>query len=186
MADAYRRDPYPSTNAPTPSPSRCRPWPWWRSRSYRWARMNTDKLRLRRCRIKQVCDSSAPSGSAKNLVKGANNAVDNKRVSGQSQTSKNSCVIRVYPRSSAADFLFTPMPERVQVRLRGIVQGVGFRPFVYNLAQRLNLAGYVLNDSSGLIAEVEGARAAIDAFLEALGSEHPPLAWIQNRVVTSL
>src|ERR1017187_2309958 len=51
--------------------------------------MNADKLRLRRCRIKQVCDSSAPSGSAQNLVKGANNAVDNKRVSGQSQTSKN-------------------------------------------------------------------------------------------------
>ena len=78
------------------------------------------------------------------------------------------------------------MPERIQVRLRGIVQGVGFRPFVYNLALRLNLAGYVLNDSSGLIAEVEGAPAAIEAFLEALDSEHPPLAWIQDRAVTSL
>ena len=70
--------------------------------------------------------------------------------------------------------------------MRGIVQGVGFRPFVYNLAQRLNLAGYVLNDSSGLIAEVEGEAAAIQAFLEALGTEHPPLAWIQDRAVTSL
>jgi len=70
--------------------------------------------------------------------------------------------------------------------LRGIVQGVGFRPFVYNLAQRLNLTGYVLNDSSGLIAEVEGAPAALEAFLEALGTEHPPLAWIQDRTVTSL
>src|SRR5665811_2509344 len=78
------------------------------------------------------------------------------------------------------------MPQRIQVRLRGIVQGVGFRPFVYNLAQRLNLAGYVLNDSSGLIAEVEGPAAAIESFLEALGSEHPPLAWIQDRAVTSL
>src|ERR1035438_5647322 len=78
------------------------------------------------------------------------------------------------------------MPERVQVRLRGIVQGVGFRPFVYNLAQRLKLAGYVLNDSSGLIAEVEGEGAAIEAFLEALGTEHPPLAWIQDRAVTSV
>jgi hydrogenase maturation protein HypF len=57
---------------------------------------------------------------------------------------------------------------------------------VYNLAQRLNLAGYVLNDSSGLIAEVEGSRAAIETFLEALGSEHPRLAWIQDRAVTSL
>src|ERR1022692_3395410 len=78
------------------------------------------------------------------------------------------------------------MPERIQVRLRGIVQGVGFRPFVYNLAQRLNLAGYVLNDSSGLIAEVEGDGGAIEAFLEALEREHPPLAWIQDRAVTSL
>jgi hydrogenase maturation protein HypF len=78
------------------------------------------------------------------------------------------------------------MPERIQVRLRGIVQGVGFRPFVYNLAQRLNLAGHVRNDSSGLIAEVEGEGAAIEAFLEALGREQPPLAWIQDRAVTSL
>jgi hypothetical protein len=59
--------------------------------------MNTDKLRLRRCRIKQVCDSSAPSGSAKNLVKGANNAIDNKRVSGQSQTSKHLETLLFYP-----------------------------------------------------------------------------------------
>jgi hydrogenase maturation protein HypF len=78
------------------------------------------------------------------------------------------------------------MPQRIQVRLTGIVQGVGFRPFVYKLAQRLNLAGWVLNDSSGVIAEVEGEEAAIEAFLEALGSEHPPLAWIQDRAVTSL
>ena len=78
------------------------------------------------------------------------------------------------------------MPQRVQVRLRGIVQGVGFRPFVYNVARRLGLAGYVLNDSTGLIAEVEGAGEAIGAFLEALDRELPPLAWIQDRAVTSL
>jgi hydrogenase maturation protein HypF len=78
------------------------------------------------------------------------------------------------------------MPQRIQVRLRGIVQGVRFRPFVFKVAQRLNLTGYVLNDSSGLIAEVEGEEAAIEAFREALGSEHPALAWIQDRAVTSL
>jgi hydrogenase maturation protein HypF len=78
------------------------------------------------------------------------------------------------------------VPQRIQVRLKGIVQGVGFRPFVYNLANRLSLAGYVLNDSSGLLAEVEGDDAAIAAFLQALESEHPPLAWIQDRAVTSL
>jgi hydrogenase maturation protein HypF len=78
------------------------------------------------------------------------------------------------------------MPQRIQVRLTGIVQGVGFRPFVYNLAQRLNLAGYVLNDSLGLIAEVEGDDDAIAAFLQALETEHPPLAWIQDRTLSSL
>src|ERR1039458_3156243 len=78
------------------------------------------------------------------------------------------------------------MPQRIQVRLRGIVQGVGFRPFVYHLAQRLKLAGWVLNDSSGLVTEVEGDEVGIAAFLKALESEHPPLAWIQDRAVTSL
>ncbi len=78
------------------------------------------------------------------------------------------------------------MPQRVQLRLRGIVQGVGFRPFVYNLAQRLGLTGHVLNDSSGLLAEVEGEETAIAAFLKALENEHPPLAWIQDRAVASV
>ena len=78
------------------------------------------------------------------------------------------------------------MPQRIQVRLRGIVQGVGFRPFVYNLARRLKLAGWVLNDSSGLVTEVEGDESGIAAFLKALENEHPPLAWIQDRAVASL
>ena len=72
-------------------------------------------------------------------------------------------LIGVHRRSSAADSFFG-MPQRIQVRLTGIVQGVGFRPFVYKLAQRLKLAGYVLNDSSGLIAEVEGPEAADRSF----------------------
>ena len=48
------------------------------------------------------------------------------------------------------------MTRRVRLHLRGIVQGVGFRPFVFNLAQRLSLTGYVLNSSSGLTTEAEG------------------------------
>ena len=47
--------------------------------------------------------------------------------------------------------------RRVRVHLLGIVQGVGFRPFVYNLARELGLGGYVLNSSAGLTAEAEGA-----------------------------
>src|SRR5579872_3865082 len=73
-----------------------------------------------------------------------------------------------------------PTPrKRIRIQLRGIVQGVGFRPFVYNLAVRLGVTGYVLNSSSGLATEAEGAPEAVDEFARALVSEPPPLAWIQ-------
>ena len=58
--------------------------------------------------------------------------------------------------------------KRVRIRLRGIVQGVGFRPFVHNLAAKWQLAGYVLNSSAGLVAEVEGEAAAVDRFVDAV------------------
>ncbi len=51
---------------------------------------------------------------------------------------------------------------RKQIFIRGIVQGVGFRPFVYNLARSLHLAGYILNSSSGVTVEIEGVEEAID------------------------
>jgi hydrogenase maturation protein HypF len=70
--------------------------------------------------------------------------------------------------------------KRIRVHLRGIVQGVGFRPFVYNLANRLELSGWVLNSSAGLIAEAEGEARAVDEFLRAVTVEPPSLAWIQE------
>ena len=76
--------------------------------------------------------------------------------------------------------------KRIRVRLRGIVQGVGFRPFVHNLAARLGLAGYVLNSSSGLLAEVEGNSAAVDSFVQAVRADAPPLAWIREMAVEEL
>jgi hydrogenase maturation protein HypF len=68
--------------------------------------------------------------------------------------------------------------RRVRVRLRGIVQGVGFRPFVYKLAHRLGLSGHVFNSSAGLIAEAEGEPEAVQTFLSEIVSEAPPLAWV--------
>jgi hydrogenase maturation protein HypF len=62
------------------------------------------------------------------------------------------------------------------VRVRGQVQGVGFRPFVWALARRLGLAGEVLNDAEGVLARVAGPAAAVDAFVAALAAEAPPLA----------
>ncbi|HEX3978903.1 MAG TPA: carbamoyltransferase HypF [Solirubrobacteraceae bacterium] len=71
---------------------------------------------------------------------------------------------------------------RVRVRVRGTVQGVGFRPYVYRLAGELALAGFVFNDAHGVVAEVEGCDAAVDAFLARLGPEAPPLAVVEEVV----
>jgi hydrogenase maturation protein HypF len=76
--------------------------------------------------------------------------------------------------------------RRVRIRLRGIVQGVGFRPFVHHLAGKFGLAGYVLNSSAGLVTEVEGVPAAVERFVEAVRAEAPPLAWIQEMEVADL
>jgi hydrogenase maturation protein HypF len=70
--------------------------------------------------------------------------------------------------------------ERRRFRVRGVVQGVGFRPFVYGLAARHGLSGFVLNDGEGVIAEAEGPPAALDAFAAALAAEAPPLARVES------
>ena len=75
---------------------------------------------------------------------------------------------------------------RRQIRIRGVVQGVGFRPFVHNLAQAMGLAGYVLNSSAGVVAEVEGAPAVLDRFVESLRSEAPALARIEEMLVAEM
>jgi hydrogenase maturation protein HypF len=70
------------------------------------------------------------------------------------------------------------MVHRMRVRVRGSVQGVGFRPFVYGLARRYDLAGFVANDTDGVVIEVEGSR--LSQFLTALNSEAPPLARVDT------
>ncbi len=66
--------------------------------------------------------------------------------------------------------------------MQGIVQGVGFRPFVYGLAVRHGLAGFVLNDGEGVVVEVEGGAAALEAFVGGLREEAPPLARVDHVV----
>ncbi|HEX9066415.1 MAG TPA: carbamoyltransferase HypF [Streptosporangiaceae bacterium] len=73
---------------------------------------------------------------------------------------------------------------RTLVRVEGIVQGVGFRPFVYSLATGLGLSGLVGNDTEGVFAEVEGAPETIEAFVRALATDAPPLASVE-RIATS-
>jgi hydrogenase maturation protein HypF len=72
--------------------------------------------------------------------------------------------------------------RRTWLRVHGTVQGVGFRPYVYRLAGELGLGGFVFNDAHGVVAEVEGADAAVDAFLSRLGPEAPPLAVVEDVV----
>ncbi|WP_348261095.1 carbamoyltransferase HypF [Telmatobacter sp. DSM 110680] len=84
----------------------------------------------------------------------------------------------------------TPDPrvafERVGVRVSGVVQGVGFRPFVYRLASEETLSGLIGNDTDGVTIELEGTPAHIEAFLTRLTSETPPLARIDSVITRKI
>ena len=71
------------------------------------------------------------------------------------------------------------MIERKQIQVSGIVQSVGFRPFVYALAKRHGLNGFVLNNARGVLIDVEGRANSIDDFVASLKTEPPPLARIE-------
>ncbi|MBU0481399.1 MAG: carbamoyltransferase HypF [Proteobacteria bacterium] len=70
--------------------------------------------------------------------------------------------------------------HRNKITVKGLVQGVGFRPFVYNLAGSLGLSGFIINTSQGVLVEVEGVWAALETFGEKLQSELPPQASISS------
>lgn len=73
--------------------------------------------------------------------------------------------------------------RRIRIRVEGIVQGVGFRPYLYRLAVRLGLAGRIWNDPHGVQVEIEGAPAWVAEFLARLESEAPPLARVERVTV---
>ncbi|HUS04214.1 MAG TPA: carbamoyltransferase HypF, partial [Dehalococcoidia bacterium] len=75
-------------------------------------------------------------------------------------------------------------PLLAHIDVRGIVQGVGFRPFVYGLATKHNLKGWVCNTSEGVKIEVEGEAQAIRQFQLELKTKAPPLAHIENIAIT--
>ncbi|NUS12116.1 MAG: carbamoyltransferase HypF, partial [Streptomyces sp.] len=70
--------------------------------------------------------------------------------------------------------------RRSRVTVRGVVQGVGFRPYVHALATGLGLTGWVTNTGEGVLAEVEGPADAVARFRERLGPEAPPLAAVES------
>jgi hydrogenase maturation protein HypF len=75
---------------------------------------------------------------------------------------------------------------RKRIELRGVVQGVGFRPFVYRIASRYGIGGYVLNSSAGVVIEAEGDDTSLSRFLHDLRAKLPPLARIDEMEVAAV
>lgn len=72
------------------------------------------------------------------------------------------------------------MAHRIKISIKGAVQGVGFRPFIYKLANSLGIKGYVLNTPQGVIIEAEGDDKLLKDFTEKIKSEKPPISLIQK------
>ena len=70
--------------------------------------------------------------------------------------------------------------KHFRIQVNGIVQGVGFRPFIYSLATRCNLEGTVLNSQDGVIIHIAGEHGVIDKFVDAISSDAPPAAEVKS------
>jgi len=75
--------------------------------------------------------------------------------------------------------------RREAITVRGVVQGVGFRPFVYRLATEEGLAGFIGNDTGGVTIEIEGPADRVEAFRRRLEAEAPPLSRIDSVLVSA-
>ncbi|MDY6934597.1 MAG: carbamoyltransferase HypF [Spirochaetota bacterium] len=72
------------------------------------------------------------------------------------------------------------MNKHLEIRIQGIVQGVGFRPFIYRIAYENNINGYVRNDTEGVLIHAEGSNDQINAFINEIREAPPPLSSIQS------
>lgn len=79
-----------------------------------------------------------------------------------------------------SELVVTQDVSRRRVTVRGVVQGVGFRPFLYTLATALDLTGHVTNTGEGVVAEVEGTPLAVARFCARIAEEAPPLAQVES------
>ena len=70
--------------------------------------------------------------------------------------------------------------KRYEIIIAGIVQGVGFRPFIFNLAKSLSLCGWVNNSNEGVFIDIEGSQEDLDAFLEQLTQKAPPMSHMKS------
>ena len=76
--------------------------------------------------------------------------------------------------------------KRVKIEISGVVQGVGFRPFVYQLALQHSLKGYVFNNGNGVVIELEGEQSQFDAFLSSMTTSLPTLSRIDTLQITEI
>ena len=72
------------------------------------------------------------------------------------------------------------MKERISIKIEGIVQGVGFRPFLHRLAGEQHINGWVQNTSAGLEGVLEGEPKELEHFIKELKSSPPPMAQIES------
>ena len=79
-----------------------------------------------------------------------------------------------------SNFFYAFQAMRLKINITGAVQGVGFRPFVYRLAEEAGLRGYVLNDTNGVLIEVEGEKQELDRFLIRVDREKPVISKIYS------
>jgi len=110
-----------------------------------------------------------------------------KYLAGKADRAENT---KILPGSGPAQALIVPIEEmdlrrcapgagrRVMIKVRGVVQGVGFRPFIYQLARRCRLNGWVRNQSDGVEIEVAGLAGSVRDFIVSISREPPPLARI--------
>jgi hydrogenase maturation protein HypF len=75
--------------------------------------------------------------------------------------------------------------QTLRLRVRGVVQGVGFRPFIFRLAEQWGLSGWVRNDQGGVLLEVSGRPEVLEQFLEAIPQQAPPAARVEGLEVLS-
>ncbi|HXX33501.1 MAG TPA: acylphosphatase, partial [Thermodesulfobacteriota bacterium] len=76
--------------------------------------------------------------------------------------------------------------KRAEIGITGIVQGIGFRPFIYNLAQKHLIRGWVLNNEKGVLIDAESEDGNLDRFIQDIPKLAPPLARIESFDVTYL
>ena len=77
-------------------------------------------------------------------------------------------------------------PFTYKITLKGLVQGVGMRPFIYNLAKKFRLFGKVYNDTSAVIIVLNSDKSRLSSFIKALKADLPPLSRLDSVKISKL